>query len=200
MREVKPPPTVFEQHLRDFLAERGADPDAVSTVFNLDHTSMDVLSTMEAVALRPHDLSHAGFVMMMTLWVTGPRETRELASVLRVTKGAVVGAVDTLQRRGLVRRQRSEADKRLVTMELTAEGAEVIARAQRDWHAMEREVSAALTPDEQLTFASLCRKLSAGARQVRQAHREAGAPALPDPDKFLPERPRATFAAPATSR
>ena len=64
----------------------------------------------------------------MTLWITGPRETRELASVLRVTKGAIVGAVNTLEHRNLVRRLRSETDRRLVTVELTDAGDALISR------------------------------------------------------------------------
>ena len=69
-------------------------------MFNLDHAAIDVIATMDSLSLRPHDLTHAGFVLLMTLWITGPRETRELAAVLRVTKGAIVGAVNTLERRG----------------------------------------------------------------------------------------------------
>jgi DNA-binding MarR family transcriptional regulator len=187
MAQVKADIPLFEQHLQAFLAARGADPDAQAAVFNLDHATMDVLSTMEAIALRPHELSHAGFVMLMTIWTTGPRETRELASVLRVTKGAIVGAVNTLQRRSLVKRHRSTEDKRLVTVSLTDAGTELVARVQRDWHALEREITSGLTAQEQRTLAALCRKMAAGARTVRLAHKGARAPVLPTPDSFLPK-------------
>ena len=128
---------------------------------------MDVIATLEGLALRPHELTHAGFVLLMTLWITGPRETRELAAVLRVTKGAVVGAVNTLERRGLVRRVRSDVDRRLVTYELTDSGLDLVTRVQKDWRALEVEVTSRLTIEEQRQLANLCRKMAAGARALR---------------------------------
>lgn len=175
----------IERHIQRFLGDLGTDIEAQAAVFNLDHAAMDVISTMEGLALRPHELTHAGFVMLMTLWITGPRETRELASVLRVTKGAIVGSVGTLERRGLVTRVRSDVDRRLVTIDLTDEGRALVTRAQRDWRALEVEVTASLTADEKRTLAALCRKMAAGARAMRLAHNGVRLPELPDPERFL---------------
>jgi MarR family 2-MHQ and catechol resistance regulon transcriptional repressor len=158
----------YEQHLQTFLGRTGTNLDAQAAVFNLDHAAMDVIATMEGLALRPHDLTHAGFVLLMTLWITGPRETRELAAVLRVTKAAIVGAVNTLEKRSLVRRVRSDADRRLVTYELTETGRDLVTRVQKDWHALEVEVTGSLSSEEQRTLASLCRKMAAGARALRR--------------------------------
>lgn len=179
---------LFERHMHAFLAARDTDVDAQAAVFNLDHAAMDVLSTMEGIALRPLDLTHAGFVLLMTLWITGPRETRELASVLRVTKGAIVGSVNTLQRAGLVSRQRSDVDRRLVRIDLTPAGRELVVRAQRAWHALEQEIAGELTLVEQRTFARLCRKMAQGSRKARLRRPDARRlPSLPDPAGFLPE-------------
>src|SRR5439155_24734572 len=93
--------------------------------------------------------------------------TRELAAVLRVTKGAIVGSVNTLEKRGLVRRLRSDIDRRLVSVELTDTGLDLVMRVQKDWHALEVEVTRGLTVEEQRTLASLCRKIAAGARAIR---------------------------------
>lgn len=186
----------FEQHLQAFLGNAGANVDAQAAVFNLDHAAMDVIATMESLALRPHNLTHAGFVLLMTLWITGPRETRELAAVLRITRGAVVGAVNTLERRGLVRRVRSEVDRRLVTYELTSSGLECVTTVQKDWHALELAVTRGLTVREQRTLATLCRKMAAGARELRRdrnGHIEALNPALfLSQDKKMPAKLAAT--------
>jgi DNA-binding MarR family transcriptional regulator len=175
---------LFERHMQAFLARRGTAVEAQAVVFNLDHAAMDVIATLEGLALRPHELTHAGFVLLMTLWISGPRETRELAAVLRVTKGAVVGAVNTLERRGLVRRVRSKIDRRLVTYELTNQGEAIITRVQREWRQLEEEVTSSLTIDEKQTFAALCRKMAHKARALR---RERSAPnvQLTDPEDFL---------------
>jgi len=189
----------YEQHLQTFLARIGTDLDAQAAVFNLDHAAMDVIATMEGLALRPHELSHAGFVVLMTLWITGPRETRELAAVLRVTRGAIVGSVNTLEKRGLVRRLRSDIDRRLVSVELTHSGLDLVARVQKDWHVLEVEVTRGLTVEEQRALASLCRKMGAGARAMRRdrnGHIEPLNPALflsettKMPNKLTPARKR----------
>ncbi len=189
----------YEQHMRSFLARTGTDLDSQAAVFYLDHAAMDVIATMESLALRPHNLSHAGFVVLMTLWITGSREPRELAAVLRVTRGAIVGSVNTLERRGLVRRIRSKIDRRLVTVEMTEAGLDLVIRVQKDWHVLEVEVTSGLTIEEQRTVASLCQKMAAGARELRRdrnGHIEPLNPALflPEttkmPSKFAPTRPR----------
>ena len=176
---------LFECHMQAFLGRRGTEIDAQAVVFNLDHGAAEVITTLEGLALRPHELTHAGFVLLMTLWITGPRETRELASVLRVTKGAIVGAVKTLERRDLVSRERSVVDKRLVTVTLTAGGRTLITRVQKDWRALEAEVTSELTTVEKRTLADLCRKMSVSARNLR--HRRGVVSGLPDPAGFLNE-------------
>ncbi len=180
-------PPLFERYVQAFLAREGTDVDSQAAVFNLDHAAMDVIATMEGLALRPHDLTHAGFVLLMTLWITGPRETRELAAVLRVTKGAIVGAVNTLERGDLVRRDRSAADRRMVTVVLTETGRELITRVQKEWRALEVEVTADLTLAEKRTLAALCRRIAHSARVLRHSRNGGASPALPDPEGFLDE-------------
>jgi DNA-binding MarR family transcriptional regulator len=189
----------YEHYMRAFLARTGTDLDAQAVVFNLHHAAMDVIATMDSLALRPHDLTHAGFVVLMMIWITGPRETRELAAVLGVTRGAIVGSVNTLENRGLVRRLRSDIDRRLVTVELTDSGLDLVIRVQKDWHRLEVEVTRGLTVEEQRTLASLCRKIAAGARAIRSernGHIEPLNPALflsenaKMPNKLSPARTR----------
>lgn len=173
----------YVKHMQAFLARIGTDLDAQAAVFELDHAAMDVIATMQGLALRPHRLTHAGYVLLMTLWITGPRETRELAAVLRVTKGAVVGAVNTLERRGLVRRVRSDVDRRLVTYELTKSGLSLVVRAQKRWRDLEVAVTRGLTISEQRLLAKLCRKMATGARELR-LDRKGHVETL-NPDLFL---------------
>lgn len=149
----------FEQQLRDHVRAHGDDLDAQAVNFNLFRTGTDLLSAMETSALRPLGLTHAGFVILMTLWITGPRETRELARVQRVSKPAIVSAVDTLVRSSLVERIRSAADRRLVTVQLTRAGTRLVSRAHERWHREERRTAAVLTRAEQRTLARLLRKL-----------------------------------------
>ena len=101
--------------------------------------------------------------MLMTLWISGPQETRQLARVQRVSKPSIVSAVDTLERAGLVRRVKSHVDRRLVTIELTARGTRMIEQVQPAWHACERQLASVLTVQEQRSFARMLRKIDAAA-------------------------------------
>lgn len=158
MAERQPIPA-YEQQLQEFLQRRGCDPDAQAVTFNLFRAFTDVISAMEARALRPLGLTHAGFVILMMLWITGPRETRELARAQRVSKPAIVSAVDTLARGGYVRRIPSETDRRLVSVGLTAAGRRLIERAQHGWHSEEQATASGLSTVEQRTLVRLLRKL-----------------------------------------
>ncbi|HUF54221.1 MAG TPA: MarR family winged helix-turn-helix transcriptional regulator [Dehalococcoidia bacterium] len=183
MRSQDPFVPPFEKRVTLFLAEQGADADSQAVVFNLDHGGADVIATLESLALRPHGLTKAGFTILMAIWITGPRETRELAAALLVTKGAVVGAVQTLERGGFVERRRSDDDRRLVTVHLTETGRELISRVQKDWHRLEAAVTADLTTAEKRAFAALCRKVARRARVMRRE--QCADRGLPDPAVFL---------------
>ena len=56
------------------------------------------------------------------LWVWGEMETAELASECDLAKGTLTGMVTTLERQGLVERNRVAADRRRVTVALTDDG------------------------------------------------------------------------------
>ena len=159
----------YEQGMQAFLAPRGADLDAVAAVFNLYRCGTDVIAAMEGETLRPLGLTHAGFVLLMTLWISGPCETRHLATAQQVSKPAIVSAVDTLVRAGLVRRVRGDADRRLVSVELTPDGRRMVARAWRAWHDHEKRIAGALTASERRTLARLLRKTRAAALAGRLA-------------------------------
>lgn len=154
----------YEEFLREFSARLGADVDALSVMYLLFRTDTITLSVMESAALRPNGLTHAGFVLLMTLWMMGPQETRQLAWMQRVSRPSIVSAVDTWERAGFVRRVRSEEDRRLVTVELTDEGRRTVAKARAAWHECERRIAGALTQREQRSLARMLRKIDEAAR------------------------------------
>ena len=155
---------LFEALLRNFSRSRDVDLDAQAVIFNLYRASTDVIAAMEAAALQPSGLTHAGFVLLMALWIAGSREVRELAQLQRVSRPAIVSAVRTLERANLARRVRSETDRRLVRVELTPRGRELIGRVQEVQHRFERAVTRALTAAEKQTLADLLRRIAQAAR------------------------------------
>src|SRR2546427_8296678 len=154
----------YEQELRAFLTPLGVDLDAQAVVFQLYRTSTDVIAALEAKALRRLGLSHTGFALLVTIWVGGPQEGRGLARKPRLSKPSIVSAIGTLERMGLVARERSTEDRRLVSVALTAQGRRLVRRAQAALHRCERALTARLTNAERRQMAAWLRRVGDPAR------------------------------------
>ena len=69
------------------------------------------------------DLSARQMALLLTVYMSEPPHTvRGLAAGLRISKPAVVRALDTLRRHGFVRRRRDAGDRRNVLVQRTVEG------------------------------------------------------------------------------
>jgi len=89
----------------------------------------------------------------------GPLCQRALGEKLLTSGGNVTTVVDNLERRGLVRRVRSEEDRRFISVHLTDAGRELIGRVFPRHLGRIVEAMSALTPAEQDELARLCKKL-----------------------------------------
>ena len=158
--------------MRSFFAGRDVDLDAQAVVFSLFGAQARVFALMEREALRPLGLTHAGFVTLMCLWTLGPLETRALAGALGISRPAVVSVVNTLEARGWVRRVRSDEDRRLVTLVLTATGKRTVERAQAATHAYERRLAEGFTSGEQRALAAMLRRLELAAKKLGATARQ----------------------------
>lgn len=119
-----------------------------------------------AARLQP-ELTAAGltcsqFGALEALLHLGPMCQRELGEKLLKSTGNITMVVDNLERRGLVRRERDEQDRRYITVHLTAAGHELIADVfPRHAEAIEAEMSV-LTTEEQEQLGVLCKRLGLG--------------------------------------
>ena len=79
--------------------------------------------------LAPLDLRAADNLVLVTL-ATGDVETASsVCSVLAHDPGAMTRKIDALEKRGLVRRVRSDEDRRAIKLELTPEGRKLYPKA-----------------------------------------------------------------------
>jgi MarR family transcriptional regulator, organic hydroperoxide resistance regulator len=94
---------------------------------------------------------------------------QELADAAGVSASTATRILDALERRGIVRRDRSQEDRRAVSVSLTERGEELL-HAERDWlRGRQRAFYASLPPTEQelapdllLRLAALIDELAAG--------------------------------------
>lgn len=149
------------------------DAEATGVVFNLIRASNRIVQDLETVVHRPAGLSWAGFRILYTIDAMGPTEPRQLARFSGVTRASVSSVLKTLERDGLVSRERGVADKRAVRVSLTARGQTVVREAMRRQNARERAWVSCLGHEERTALAGLLRRLI--------HHRPAADGAQPEP-------------------
>jgi DNA-binding MarR family transcriptional regulator len=155
----------------DVLARVGdlpVDLAAMAVCANVFRAAQGVRSHLERSVLRRHDLSWTGFATLFTIWVWGAQEVRALAESTGVARPTISGVADTLERRGLVRREGHEADRRLCRLALTGDGERLIEALFPEFNAGESALTADLDADERDTLARLLRRVVRGAQELQQ--------------------------------
>jgi MarR family 2-MHQ and catechol resistance regulon transcriptional repressor len=147
---------------------------AIAVVTNIWRAAQALKATAERTVLREYGLSWASFSTLYILWVWGPLETRALARSQGVSRPTVTSLVDTLERRGFVRRSPVEGDRRLVTVELTAEGRACIEQVYPIFNrTIEAGIVADLDRGEQEQLAGLLRAVIASTLSIDRTGGEA---------------------------
>ncbi len=114
-----------------------------------------------AAVQGPHaDLSGQELHVVERLGDDGPAMMRELAEYLNLAANSVTSLVDGLERRGVVRRTRSEEDRRVVRVELTDAGWAAHRGGVNEMLAVLKSMLKALSSAEQETFVALFRKIA----------------------------------------
>lgn len=162
------------------MARRPNAPDAVDLILEqwarqdpgLDASAMAVFGRLHRSFLRyqaqlarvfeAHGITMAAFDVLAALRRSGPpyRQTMgELAGITLVTSGGITQRVDRLEKSDLVVREKDAADGRVVHVQLTPAGLELIDTVTRAHFANEKGMLAGLTETEQRQLAKLLRLL-----------------------------------------
>ncbi|MBI2763110.1 MAG: MarR family transcriptional regulator [Chloroflexi bacterium] len=122
----------------DFYAQTpDANVRATEAVMNTIETA-DLLFDRIARLLRPLNVSAAGGLVLGILRDRGPMSPSELGGRLIVTRATVTGVVDSLERRGFVRRSPNPADRRGLVVEITPAGLVVLQQLRTLIHRHEK--------------------------------------------------------------
>ena len=112
--------------------------------------------------LRPLNVSAAGGLVLGLLRDNGPMAPSELGERLIVTRATVTGLLDSLERRGFVRRSPNPADRRSLLAEITPAGLAVVGELRTIVHRREKEWMGALSDDELRTYIGLLHRIQDG--------------------------------------
>ncbi len=138
--------------------ENGRQERALGAYVKLLRASETVQS--EAMrSLAEEDITPSQFAVLEALYHVGPMCLSVLADKILKSSGNLTMVVGNLEKRGLVTRQQSRADRRFVSAAITDKGKKLIARVFPEHADRIAELMSRLTPREQETLAELCRKL-----------------------------------------
>lgn len=117
------------------------------------------VATQVETELAHTELTNAQWVPLFKIYNRHASTVAELARVCHMDTGAMTRLLDRLETKGLVQRQRSDADRRVVNIALTAAGTQA---AQAIPHALSAVQNRALTgfaPEEFATLQQLLRRM-----------------------------------------
>jgi len=118
-----------------------------------------------AAANGPHaDLRAQELRVVVHLGDVGRTRMKELAEHMLLAVNSVTSLVDKMEAQGLVRRERSTEDRRVVFVELTPTGRAAYTAAVDEKLSLLRLMLGALNADEQETFMALFRKIARAGR------------------------------------
>ena len=140
----------FIQTAPDF-SERypGASPKATETAMNLVRTS-DLLIRRIGDLIQPFDLTpSSGLVLGILADFGAPLPPNKIAERLIISRASVTSLIDSLERRGYVRRSPHSTDRRMLLIELTDAGRQVAHEFRLLVHKNQKEWLSVLTEKEQ---------------------------------------------------
>jgi DNA-binding MarR family transcriptional regulator len=129
-----------EKAMRSHLEALDLDLDAALAVSSIYRAANAVRSHVTNEVLRPHDISWTGFVVMWVVWIYDGMETRHAAEAAAISKATLTGVVKTLEARGWMSKSVPPDDRRLVHLQLTASGRELMEQIYPRFNAVEAAV------------------------------------------------------------
>jgi MarR family transcriptional regulator, 2-MHQ and catechol-resistance regulon repressor len=135
-----------------------AERRALDAFIKLARASNSVAAAL-AETFAAAGLTESQFGVLEALLHLGPLHPRDLAKKLLCSTGNLTLVLDNLEKNGLVRRERGNADRRYVTVHLTPEGRMLIGELFPRHVAAVVERFGVLTAAEQEELGRLCRKL-----------------------------------------
>ena len=152
---------------------KGGDDEirALNAYINLLRAADSVYARISA-QLEAQGVTVGQFGVLEALLHLGPMCQRALGEKLLRTGGNITMVVDNLEKREWVRRERQEADRRMVVIHLTPQGRKVISRIFPQHVASVSEIFSLLNPAEQEELRRLARTLGRGAENRKDRKKE----------------------------
>jgi DNA-binding MarR family transcriptional regulator len=175
---LPPPPEPLIRVGEDFEAEYpGASALATECFANLFRTGDLLIELHNRQTRDDYQLSPGARQVLAVVEGAGrPLEPSAIAERVLITTGSMTSVLDTLEKRGLIRRMPHPDDRRKLLVDITPDAREILDELLPSLHAREREViSGALSTDEQRELLRLLTKVQRAALRARSTPPPRGA-------------------------
>ena len=152
--------TETERQVSERLSHMTLDFEAMAVMSNLFRAASAVRNHLERTVLLSSDLSWTAFVVLWVAWIWEPIETRQIAAEGGFSKATLTGVLGTLEGRGLVPREKSTTDGRLVIVQLTDAGRTLMDKLFPKFNKQEQEIAGAMSHDSRVAVAEALRLLT----------------------------------------
>ncbi|MDT8992321.1 MarR family transcriptional regulator [Curvibacter sp. APW13] len=125
----------------------------------------NVATQVEAELIHT-ELTNAQWVPLYKIYNRHASTVAELARVCHMDTGAMTRLLDRLEAKGLVQRQRSDSDRRVVNIALTPAGTEAAQAIPHALSAVQNRALAGFSADEFQQLKQLLRRVLVNARQA----------------------------------
>lgn len=149
-----------ERAVESRLGSMDLDFEAMAVTSNLFRAANAVRNHLEGTVLRPHDLTWTAFVVLWVTWIWEKVETRVIAEEGGFSKATLSGVLSTLEGRGLLAREKSPRDGRLVLVRMTPAGRRLMKKLFPEFNAQEQVVVAGIPPGERAQAGQALRTLT----------------------------------------
>jgi DNA-binding MarR family transcriptional regulator len=150
-----------ERQVATKLSGMTLDFDSMAAISNVFRAANATRNFLERTVLAPSGLSWTAFVVLWVSWIWEPIETRTIAEEGGFSKATLTGVLQTLESRGLIKRNRSQEDKRLVLVTLTAKGRKLMVSLFPEFNKHEQEVLSGLSAQQKRELATALRQITA---------------------------------------
>lgn len=138
-----------------------ASAKATESAMNLVRTA-DLLVKQIADLIQPFDLTpSSGLVLGILADADAPLPPNQIAERLIISRASVTSLLDSLERRGFVRRSPHSTDRRMLLIELTETGRQTAHEFRLQVHQHQKKWLAALTEQEQDQLINTLHRLQA---------------------------------------
>lgn len=146
------------------MTDGQADPVAVDAVLAASRTLIGVAT--RSLGAAAEETTIAQYRALVVLMSRGPQRLVDLAGALDVAPSTAGRMCDRLVRKGLIRRHRARADRRVVLVAVTGSGRQVVDGATTRRRALIADILAVLPPARQQAVAAALAEFAAAAGEV----------------------------------